>query len=868
MTNAKKNKTGLFKSRSKINFAVNGFILGALFTMLAWSLYLLTNEYSFSFSGISQIHNENPLNYIIDLSPFILGLIFYFISDFFLKERIQLKKELTEKDQIIEQYSIFAKQIKEKEIIFNNIETSEEDTLNISLKNMRKDFLTGKKTETKQNWIAGGKEIITDIIRKHNDLNELTYDVLVNLINYTDSVQGAFYIFNDEEQILENISTYAYDRKKFVDQKFKIGEGLIGQAAYEKEYIYRKRIPETYTTLSSGLIGEQKPKSLLITPLLGDEKIQGVIEIASVKDEINKETILFLNELSEIIGQTIFNFKANLTTKKLLRESQTLTEQLKRNDEELRKNAKEMEKTQIELQSSNIELAEKISEVEQGQKRLNTLLENASEVITIYDKAGIVKYVSPSIKSILGFSPEEMLGINRFERGDKILQDVFNELIQKPDIIKTFEYQYTNKDKKRLWLETSGRNLINNPAINGIIFNTRDITIRKEAETAKRLSSEMQALSENSPDMIIRIGLQGDFYYANPMTKQFIGINSHDIIGSNINTIDLDEKITNFFKDVINDTKIAEKEIQKETTFNINNINRIVQFNAIPEFDSDRNISTFLLIAHDITERKEIELEIDNKNKNITESIKYAQRIQSAIIPDLDIVNRYLPESFIFYKPRDVVSGDLPWFFYKENEIYLAAIDCTGHGVPGTLLSFIGYFSLNNIVSSEEKLSAGEILDELHYQVRKTLKQDSPDSKARDGMDIALCKINHQENILEYAGAHRELFLLRDNEIKRFRGDRKAVGGKPMGKREEKNFSTHKINIQKKDKIFIFTDGLPDQIGGEDGRKYQAGRIREQIIEKNNFSMTEYYNFFVDQFLKWKKGYKQIDDILIIGIEF
>ena len=735
---------------------------------------------------------------------------------------------------------------------------------------MRGDFISGKKMEKEQKWIAGGKELITDIIRKHNDLNELTYDVLVNLINYTESIQGSFYIFNDEEQILENISTYAYNRKKFVDQKFKIGEGLIGQAAYEKAYIYRKRIPETYTKLSSGLIGEQKPKSILITPLFGDEKIQGVIEIASVKNEIKEETISFLNELSEIIGQTIFNFKANLATGKLLQEAQTLTQQLKKNEEELRKNAEEMEKTQIELQKSNFDLAIKISEVEQGQKRLNALLVNASEVITIYDESGIVQYVSPSVKNILGFIPEEMIGINRFERGDKILQEAFNELIEKPDLINTFEYQYMSKDKKRLWLETNGRNLINNPAINGIIFNTRDITVKKEVETAKRLSSEMQALSENSPDMIIRVGLQGNFYYANPMTKQFIGINSNDIIGSNINTIDLDPNITNFFKDVINNAKIAGKEIQTETTFNINNINRIVQFNAIPEFDAERNINTFLLIAHDITERKEIELEIDKKNKNITESINYAQRIQSAIIPNLDIVKRYLPKSFIFYKPRDVVSGDIPWFFIKENEIYIAAIDCTGHGVPGTLLSFIGYFSLNSIVSRNEKLSAGEILDELHYQVRKTLKQDSPDSKARDGMDIAICKINYQESILEYAGAHRPLFFLRNKELKRFRGDRKAVGGKPMGKRkdDESKFSTHKINIQKKDKIFIFTDGLPDQIGGNEGRKYQAGRIGEQIVEKNNFSMKEYYNFFVNQFKEWKKGYKQIDDILLIGVEF
>ncbi|MCD6555933.1 MAG: SpoIIE family protein phosphatase, partial [Bacteroidales bacterium] len=163
------------------------------------------------------------------------------------------------------------------------------------------------------------------------------------------------------------------------------------------------------------------------------------------------------------------------------------------------------------------------------------------------------------------------------------------------------------------------------------------------------------------------------------------------------------------------------------------------------------------------------------------------------------------------------------------------------------------------------------ILDELHVRVKRTLKQDSPDSKARDGMDIAIVKINYKTNKLEFAGAHRPLFYLKGDELSRYKGDRMSIGGKSVasrrGKGEEK-FTNYEIDIAKKDKIFIFTDGLPDQIGGNEGRKYQAGRIRDIIVEKNNFSMKEYYNYFVEDFENWKQNYKQIDDILFIGIEF
>ncbi len=848
---------------------LNGFALGLVFPLAGGLYFFVFKNIAFNFSEIKDIHLTNPIVFFIDFFPFLLAGFSYFLTSKIQNEQKKIYNQLLSKENLIQKYSGYIKEIGSGN--YSEVENYYfDDELGQSLVEMKENLILKSQIEEKQNWISEGKNIIDDLLRKHNEIKPLSYEILVKLIEYTDAVQGIFYVFDDDIQKLQSVSSYAYGREKFLNRKFDLGEGLIGQACYEKSVLYRRKLPDEYITVTSGIIGEQKPKSLVILPLLGDEKIQGAVEIAFLKNSITKDILSLFEELSEIIGQTLFNIKANTITKRLLSDSQKLTAELKRSEGELRENAKQMEKTQVELEKYNVELAQKISEVEQGQKRLHALLENASEVITIYDQKGIIQYISPSVKKILGFEPDEMIGVNRFDRGDKILKEVFQFLLHNPDEERTFEYQYTNKYNKRLWLETGGRNLSDNPAINGILFNTRDITERKEAENLKRLSSEMQALSENSSDMIIRIDSDGKIFYANPTTQKFLGIDLNLLIGQFIENVDIEQSVKDFIKSLTAEISIEQKEIQKETVFNIENVKRIVQFNAIPEFGENNILNTILFVVHDITERKKIEIEIENKNKNITESINYAQRIQSAIIPDFDIIKRYLPESFMFYRPRDVVSGDLPWFYVTEEEIYIATIDCTGHGVPGTLISFIAYFSLNSILNSNEKKTPAEILDELHIRVRRTLKQDSPDSKARDGMDIAIIKINYKTNKLEFAGAHRPLFFLRGNKLERYKGDRMSIGGKSVTSRagkDEGKFTNYKIDIVKKDKLFIFTDGLPDQIGGEGGRKYQAGRVRDIIIEKNNFSMKEYYNYFVEDLEKWMQNYKQIDDILFIGIE-
>ncbi|NJK85070.1 MAG: PAS domain S-box protein [Bacteroidales bacterium] len=673
-------------------------------------------------------------------------------------------------------------------------------------------------------------------------------------------MQGALYIFDEEKKLLRNLATYAYNRKKYINQEFKIGYGLIGQCAYEMDYIYRTEIPDDYVSITSGILGDQKPQSILLVPLINDEKLQGVIEFASVEPAIPELTIKFLKELGEIISRTLFNLKVTQRTEQLLKESQQMTIELQENEEQLRQNAEEMRATQEELRKSNEQLESKIQEVENAQKRLYSLLENASEIISIYDENMNMTYESPSVAKILGYSPDEMMGGKDMDRltrkGEASIREMFKSLLSKPDEPVTIQYTYMKKDGQKIFIESTGRNLLHDTAIRGIIVNSTDITERKRAEREERLKSKMQSLSENSLDIIIRLSMVGQFFYANPVVKSYIGIDPKDLINKTLNDINCPETLYNYFKNSIESIKL--KSIKQNTELTITTMidavasERIMSFDAIPEYN-ENELETILFVGHDITEAKQIELEIQDKNRKIEDSINYAERIQSSILPDNNLIRLALPKSFIFYVPRDVVSGDFPWYFKRDDDVYIAVVDCTGHGVPGALLSFIGYFSLNNIVDHARKLSASEVLDELHYTVRKTLKQDMEDAEARDGMDIAFCKINYKEKELQFSGAHRPLYLLRGDELIEYKGDRKAIGGIPHRKKEEQNFTNHVININRGDRIFFFSDGLTDQLGGDEEKKYSPKRVRDLIVENKHLTMEKLNVYFVDDFNKWKE---------------
>ncbi|HCT30503.1 MAG TPA: histidine kinase [Bacteroidales bacterium] len=844
---------------------------GLLFPITAWIIDFSIKDIPFSLLGIAKIHGINPTHWFIDVIPILFASVSWFQIKKHYEKTIFLESELQQRDFDINKNALFAKKIGEGEYNAPFDATDDDDILGKSLLVMRDNLLANQKKEAELNWIAKGKDDISYILRLHNNLNELSYDVLVKLIRYINVVQGALYIYNEEKQTLVNFATYAYNRKKFVNQEFKIGKGLIGQCAYEKDFIYRTEIPDDYATMTSGILGDTKPRSILLIPLITNEKLQGVVEFASVEEEIPELTIQFLREVGEIIARTIFNLSINQKTEKLLQEAQQMTQELKENEEELRQNAEEMRATHDELEKSNEKLEDKILEVENAQKRLHSLLENASEIISIYNQDLKLTYVSPSVTKILGYTPQEMMSgkdIDRLTRKGEIdLNQMFESLNSNPRVPITIQYTFMKKDGEKIFLEVTGRNLLDDAAINGIILNSQDITERKRAEKEERMRSKMQSLSENSTDIIIRLNTAGQFFYANPMVEQYLHIPAKELINQTLSSIQINEGLANFFKDSIKQIKSSKEKLDGELTLPTPMGERIMHINAIPEMN-ENELETILFVSHDITEAKRIELEILDKNRKITESINYAQRIQTSILPNNRLIRQHLPKSFVFYHPRDVVSGDFPWFFLKDDFIYIAAVDCTGHGVPGALLSFIGYFTLNNVVDHDSSYSASKILDLLHYGVRRTLKQDRPDAEARDGMDIALCKIDNKNNILHYAGAHRPLFLLRKGELLEFKGDRKAIGGIPHPKKGEEEFTNHHIDIQTGDKIFFFSDGLPDQVGGEEKKKYGPMRIRDIIMGNQTLSMPQYAELFAKDFEEYKGNNKQVDDVLLIGIEF
>ncbi|MCU0392825.1 MAG: PAS domain S-box protein [Thermoflexibacter sp.] len=750
---------------------------------------------------------------------------------------------------------------------------SENDTLGNALITMRDSIQSAEKKDNERNWIISGVAEIGQILRSHNRIDELADAVIAYITETLNAVQGALYVVNekDGEKVIEIQASYAYSKKKYLKSSFRFAEGLVGQAAIEQDTILRTEIPNEYVTITSGLLGDKRPQCLLLVPLIIDDIVHGVVELAGF-EKFNAVQIKFVEEISLSIARTVSNIKVNERTIMLLQESQQMSEELQLQQEVLRQNAEEMEATQEELRRTNTRLEEQILQVQRTQKTMQVLLENASEVITIYENDGKVRYISPSVTPILGYTPEEMIGVNDIihvhPNSAELYQNMFNQLLEFPEQQVTAQFEYKKKNGDTIWLEATGNNLLADLAINGIVINSRDITERRRAERESRMRGQMQSLSENSPDLITRLNIEGTVFYINPVIRNLTGLVPEGFLGKTIYNTDLHPQILEEWTKIIKLISETKAKTKMEMAFPSIYGERTMQVNAIPEYNEKKDLESILIVSNDITERKEAELEILNVNKKITESINYSKRIQSAIIPDTKIIQAYLPNSFIYYKPRDVVSGDFPWFAQQENIVYIAAVDCTGHGVPGALISLIGYFILNDIVSKHEDFSAGEILDLLDQGVTKTLRQEDIDSSTRDGMDIGLCKINLLTHEFEYAGAHRPLYFVQNKEIIEIKGDRFPIGGGQHKKRT--NFTTTKLGYNKGDQLYLFSDGLPDQFGGvgDNLMKYSPRKLRDVILGNQEIDMPEMQACIDESFENWRGNRKQTDDILLIGIKF
>ena len=249
---------------------------------------------------------------------------------------------------------------------------------------------------------------------------------------------------------------------------------------------------------------------------------------------------------------------------------------------------------------------------------------------------------------------------------------------------------------------------------------------------------------------------------------------------------------------------------------------------------------------------------------DVTDSIRYAKRLQDSILPPERILKKYFPASFVLFKPKDIVSGDFYWISKYKSELMFAAVDCTGHGVPGAFMSLVGANGLNSAVNEHKLADPGKILDDLNKYASESLNKGDDENAVRDGMDITLCCLNKKEMKLRFAGAYNPLYLIRDKELEIIKTDKFAIGSFKPG---EKNFNTYEIDIKKGDKIYVFSDGYPDQFGGLKGKKFMYKQFKETLLTTVNESM-ETQKLLLDQKIEaWRGTYEQVDDIVVFGVE-
>jgi serine phosphatase RsbU (regulator of sigma subunit) len=267
-------------------------------------------------------------------------------------------------------------------------------------------------------------------------------------------------------------------------------------------------------------------------------------------------------------------------------------------------------------------------------------------------------------------------------------------------------------------------------------------------------------------------------------------------------------------------------------------------------------------------QKEEIECQRDllaKQKQEITDSIHYARRIQKAILPPEHLSAEIMPEHFILFKPRDIVSGDFYWIASQSNKTFVVAADCTGHGVPGAFMSMLGVAFLNEIVMYHKRTDSDVILNELRKLVKTTLGQSGQKEEAKDGMDISLCVINWVQKTIQYSGAYNPLFYFRNGEFFEIKADKMPIG---VYIKDHEPFTKHEMKIEPGDTFYIFSDGYVDQFGGEDGRKFMTKNFKLLLADIQDKSMEEQHTILEDTTLKWRGHHEQVDDVSIVGFRF
>ncbi len=412
----------------------------------------------------------------------------------------------------------------------------------------------------------------------------------------------------------------------------------------------------------------------------------------------------------------------------------------------------------------------------------------------------------------------------------------------------------------------------------------------QQLEITNKELEKLSIVASETDNGVMIMDAEGNFEWMNEGLTRLLEYTFEQLINERSRNI-IDYSSNPDIKNIINKCREKKKTIIYEALTVTKSGKEIwTQTTLTPIIDDEGNVTKIVAIDTDITKIKNAEQEIkakgellaqinkdlEKKNVLITDNITYAKRIQDAILPSEKLIKTYLPDSFLFFKPRDIVSGDFYWFSEQDGKLFIAVIDCTGHGVPGAFMSMIGNTLLNEIVNNKKVYSPAKILEELNTGVVYSLKQGpGQEGSQDDGMDISMCCIDNKSpdsnNEIQIACANQMVYLINNDKIKEIEGDIFSIGGGTLSKKSGQRFTNHSITIEKGTTIYLFTDGYQDQFGGESasggkGKKFMTQRFKKLLLDIHKLEMQEQLNQISSAYESWKGNLKQVDDILVMGI--
>ena len=488
---------------------------------------------------------------------------------------------------------------------------------------------------------------------------------------------------------------------------------------------------------------------------------------------------------------------------------------------------------------------------------LSFVLSKSENLILLTDRYGKIAWLNESYsrknnyshEEIKSFVGRELAEISHYPR----IQEVINSVISTREKLE-YEAKSYDCNNNEFWACTTVTPILDdNGEVDKLLFIDTDITRMKmaEAEIAK-----LANFTQENSRPLIRIHRDGHVIYSNTPGQVIL---QHW-------KARLNERITHAH---LRDTISAVYESGYEKIINIEQGSRIYSLRFFPV----KGMDYVNVYGEDITELKTAEknsrekaLRLEQHNLNITDSMNYARRIQEAIIPGEDFIRKHFKDSFVISKPKDIVSGDFLWLYELEpkNEYLLALADCTGHGVPGAMMSIVGHSLLNEIVETHGIRDPAAILQQLNVEVIRSLKQKTHED-THDGMDVGIIHINVKTLNITFAGAYQSLYWM-NGKLNVIKGDRQPIGG--LHHDGERTFQNQYVKIHKGDCVYLASDGFADQFGGPKNKKFLSQRLVSLLETNHKYSMQAQSHLYNQTFEEWRGDAEQIDDVSVLGIKF